>query len=156
MIIIINGNRVNSLEWTVLKGLSSDKEDFARSKVMLFAVSETNKIPLAIESKDDGCIKATIPSGFEDWTGLTEQTYDTELIWIKNGRDVNRTYQYNVFKVDTNSTAQKQTIYIKSTAQVYGYDGLSAYEIAMMKAENPKSENEWLRDLLSEKADKNG
>lgn len=154
--IIINYNCNNSLEWTVFKGLSKDVEDFTRSKVMLFAISETNKIPLAIESKDDGCIKATIPAGFEIPTGLTAQTYDTELIWIKNGRDVNRTYQYNVFKVDTSSTAQEQTVRIKSTAQVYGYDGLSAYEIAMMKAENPKSENEWLRNLLLEKADRNG
>ena len=110
---IINAHINNPLKWIVLKGLSNSVEDFSRSKVMLFAISETNKIPLQIS-------------------------------------------RYNVFKVDTNSTAQKQTIYIKSTAQVYGYDGLSAYEIAMMKAENPKSENEWLRDLLSEKADKNG
>ena len=69
--IIINYNCNNSLEWTVFKGLSKDVEDFTRSKVMLFAISETNKIPLAIESKDDGCIKATIPARFEIPTGLT-------------------------------------------------------------------------------------
>lgn len=102
---IINAHIINHLKWIVLKGLSNDVEDFSRSKVMLFAISETNKIPLQITSKDDGTIVADIPADFEFPTGLTAQTYDTELIWIKNGRDVNRTYQYNVFKVDTNSTA---------------------------------------------------
>lgn len=154
----------NQIKWTVRKGLSSVNEDFTRSDVMLFAISQTNKIPLPITSKEKGVIVATIPQVFPATQehpeyahrGIQEDTYDVELVWIKNKRELNRTYQHNAFRVSDNPLIQTQTVEIVSTAQSYGYDGLSAYEIAMFRrlseGENAICENQWLENLLAEKA----
>lgn len=160
-----------SLEWTVKRGIGSETEDFSRSMVSLFLVSDANRWPVPCEAGYEGTVKAELSES------LPEGVYSLELVWVKNDGSINatrciqRTRKACVFAIDTSATlpaaAQRYipgipgfpdippvvipiptaTVKLTTVASSYGYDGLSAYEICAMRGKTSLSEEEWAEKL---------
>lgn len=145
-----------NLEWTVMKGVGNEAEDFSRSSVALFLFSEQNRWTVPCVADYTGVVKAQLPET------LAEGVYSLDLIWVKNdgsvkgSRCVQRTRKPCVFAVDagTQSPAgyegQPVTVEIRTVAAPYGYDGLSAYEIAVLRDATTLDEQEWSKGLFND------
>lgn len=149
-----------SVDWEVTRGKTAIREDFSGAEVMAFLRcepderSEGNTYPLSVQIVDNK-LKCDIP------TGLGIGVYSIKLIWVKdstgsqtidemlacNKRQMSEVF--NLFGIsgsqyaDTNPNGNI-TFHIRSSAATYGYDGLSAYERAVMLKKTTKSEAEWV------------
>lgn len=159
---IHNTNKI-ALRWSVFKGINACKEDLSRSRVGLFVIGGTHRNRVCVGTinvsstsgdvslTEDGDVIAEIPEG------LGIGTYDVELVWIKNEKDfksrcINCSRISDLFAItDDESEAQitRNTVSIKLKSQVgtYGYDGLSAYESAVLYGKTTLSEEEWIESL---------
>ncbi len=138
------------IEWKICRGLSKVGEDFSRSEAVVLLWNGRNRFVArcsAIENGRDGRLLVTAPSG------LPEGVYDLEGIWMKNGgRSVCRCRYPKAFGVtQTASAATHQSgattdpvLSLRSSAATYGYDGLSAYELAVVKGKTTLSEDDWI------------
>lgn len=143
------------IEWRIFRGLSKVGEDFSRSEAVVLLWNGRNRFVAgctAIENGRDGRLLVAVPSG------LPEGVYDLEGIWMKNGgRSVCRCRYIKAFGVtQTASAATYQggattgpVLSLRSSAATYGYDGLSAYELAVLKGKTVASEDEWLDGYVS-------
>lgn len=145
MYFLYNQNYIN-VQWTIYRGVSKVEEDFRNAKIITFIASETDRIRID-GNVEDGSILLTIPENLE------EGVYALEAIWTKNdGRSISRARYDKAFAVTTNQndatdhggTPSDARLYFKSSAGTYGYDGLSAYEIAVLKGKTTLSENQWI------------
>lgn len=135
-----------NLEWTVKKGIGNEAEDFGRSRVYLFLASDKDRWSVPCEAGSTGKVTAELPET------LPEGVYHLELVWYKNEntiealRAVQRTRKTCVFAIDSAISVQgsKATLRLETVASTYGYDGLSAYEIAVLRGKTSLSEEEWL------------
>lgn len=124
------------LTWTVKKGIGSALEDFSRSAVTLFLIGNDNRYVIPCTA-GLGTVTASITEE------LPEDTYSLEVLWVKNGtihdtRCLQRTRVDNVFCITTNESEADSddttaTIEVTTHAHSYGYDGLSAYEAAVLR-----------------------
>jgi hypothetical protein len=138
-----------NLEWTVKKGIGNEAEDFGRSRVYLFLASDKDRWSVPCEAGSTGKVTAELPET------LPEGVYHLELVWYKNEntiealRAVQRTRKTCVFAIDSAISAQgsKATLRLETVASTYGYDGLSAYEIAVLRGKTTLSEDEWVERL---------
>lgn len=157
-----------SLEWTVKRGIGSETEDFSRSTVSLFLYSDVNRWPVPCEAGYEGVVKAELPEG------LPEGVYSLELVWVKNNGSINatrciqRTRKACAFAVDASAQTRALPpdggvilppivvdpempggikVKLTTTASSYGYDGLSAYEICVLRGKTTLSEDEWAEKL---------
>lgn len=145
---IKQSSKIN-LEWKVMKGIGNEEEDFSRCKIMLFLMGLNTRYAVSATADAHGLVKATLAEN------MPEGVYGVELIWIKNDspagniRCISRTRKNCVFGIDANISGNYSvaTVRIKSTASSYGYDGLSAYELSVMKGKTMLSEDEWLNKL---------
>lgn len=158
----IPDNTKVSLEWTVKRGIGSETENFSRSMVSLFLVSDANRWPVPCEAGYEGVVKAELPES------LPEGVYSLELVWVKNDGSINatrciqRTRKACVFAIDAGaSTADARAVLpdlppitfpplkvkLTTVAAPYGYDGLSAYEICVLRGKTALSEEEWAEKL---------
>ena len=147
---IHQGNKI-SLHWTVKKGVGFALEDFNRAAVKLFLLHQRNRfcVPCIAEG---GVVTAEIHEM------LPEGHYSVELLWIKNAnihmsRCLQRTRIDNLFCITTNeseadSTQSPAKIKCKTTAHAYGYDGLSAYEAAVLRGYTG-TENQYYESVLT-------
>ena len=145
-----------NIEWTVMKGVGNEAEDFSRSAVALFLFSEQNRWTVPCVADYTGVVKAQLPET------LAEGVYSLDLIWVKNdgsvkgSRCVQRTRKPCVFAVDTGTQppagyeGQPVTVEIRTVAAPYGYDGLSAYEIAVLRGATILDEYEWSKGLFND------
>lgn len=141
-----------SLEWTVKRGIGSETEDFSRSTVSLFLYSDVNRWPVPCEAGYEGVVKAELPEG------LPEGVYSLELVWVKNNKSINatrciqRTRKACVFAIDAKIAQPEDSLTIKMTtvASSYGYDGLSAYEIAVLRGATTLDEFGWSKGLFND------
>lgn len=147
-----------SVEWEVTRGKTSVREDFSHAEIWLFLTGENGMQPLSVEVEDN-ILKSEIPSGLE--VGI----YGLKVIWVKDGSGSETidallacnkrqmSEAFNVFGIsgsqyaDT-STASHVTFHIKSRAATYGYDGLSAYERAVMLGITSDTEYNWTKNVL--------
>ena len=136
-----------TINWTIYRGVSTTKEDFSRAEASAFVFSRNDKINVPC-SQQDGVITLIIPSG------LSPDVYSLQLIWTKNdGRSLARAIYENAFAVteypdeatERGGTPPADPLQFKSSAGTFGYDGLSAYEIAVLKHLTTKSENQWIQ-----------
>lgn len=135
-----------NLDWRIMKGLGKDPENFAGSEVCLFLIGKCHKIPVSpIDlTSGDGHILATLKEG------LPEGVYGFSLIWFKNersglGRCIMRTERRDIFCISPSApVVSEASIAMQTTAASYGYDGLSAYELSVLKGKTKMSEEEWL------------
>lgn len=164
----IPDNTKVSLEWTVKRGIGSETEDFSRSTVSLFLYSDANRWPVPCEAGYEGVVKAELPET------LPEGVYSLELVWVKNGGSINatrcvqRTRKACAFAVSASAqtklspvlppviedpinpelpTQAQAKLKMTTTASSYGYDGLSAYEICVLRGKTSLSEEEWAEKL---------
>ena len=154
------------IEWSVKKGVGNEAEDFSRSTVSLFLFSDENRWTVPCTADYTGTVRAELPET------LPEGVYSLELIWVKNDRSINetrciqRTRKTCVFVIDAAAvlpaSAQSRalpglpdippieapdpipTVKMVTVAAPYGYDGLSAYESAVLRGKTNLSEEEWL------------
>lgn len=162
--IYVYKDRIINIEWTVLKGTSTVKENFDRALVKLFLIGPHEKFLLKANAKD-GIVSAEVPQG------LPEGVYAVEIIYIKNwlgidrppkmldrlpvdcrGNDrcIMRSRKDNLFAITeyeseaTDIGEGEVVIRVKTSTASYGYDGLSAYEIAVLRGDFEGTEGEWL------------
>lgn len=152
--IYIYKDRKIRLEWTVLKGMSDVAEDFGRALVRVFLVNGMNKTPAEMVSAKDGVLAADVPEG------LPEGAYSVECIYIKNmdsfrkngfdGRCVMRSRKDLVFGITEREDEADDigegavTVSVKTHAATYGYDGLDAYDYAVLSGYFSGTSEEWL------------
>ena len=142
------------VEWTVKKGIGNVVEDFSRSEVFLFIETDRDRWAVQCENKGLGLITAELPSN------MAEGVYHVELIWYKGDaafRSITRAKKECVFAIDKNveHKGNKCTVRIESIASPYGYDGLSGYELAVIRGEvapGSITEKEWA-DVVKSIAD---
>lgn len=162
--IYVYKDRIVNIEWTVLKGTSNVKENFDRALMKMFLIGPHEKYVLNANAVD-GVVSAEVPQG------LPEGVYSVEIIYIKNwlgvdrapdrprrfpvdcrGNDrcIMRTRKDNLFGITeyeseaTNVGEGEVVVRVKTSTASYGYDGLSAYEIAVMRGDFEGTEGEWL------------
>lgn len=159
---IIPTNVKISLEWTVKKGIGNEAEDFSRSTVSLFLFNDANRWAVPCTADYTGLVKAELPETLE------EGVYSLELVWIKNDKSINetrciqRTRKTCVFAIDAGAsvadaravlpdtppiTIPLPKVKMSTVAAPYGYDGLSAYEICVLRGKTTLSEDEWAEKL---------
>ena len=159
---IIPTNVPISLEWTVKKGIGNEAEDFSRSTVSLFLFNDVNRWAVPCTADYTGLVKAELPETLE------EGVYSLELVWIKNDKSINetrcvqRTRKTCVFAIDAGASVADaravlpdippiiippQKVKLTTVAAPYGYDGLSAYEICVLRGKTTLSEDEWAEKL---------
>lgn len=159
-------DRIIRIEWTVLKGISNAREDFSRALLKLFLIGRRERYLVEVESFDNGTVKATIPQGLE------EGSYSVELIYVKNwdslrrgdmephrhpvdckfnDRCLMRTRKDDLFSITefeneaTNIGEGVVVLKVKTSTATYGYDGLSSYELAVLRGDWNGTEGEWLK-----------
>ena len=139
------------VEWTILKGTSPVREDFRRALVKVFLIGNCEKYLLEATA-ERGTLMIDIPEGLEP--GL----YSLEAIWVKNAghpgrhdRDLCRSMKQDLFAITefeeeaTNLPEGTVVLKAKSSTATYGYDGLSSYELAVLRGEWNGTEGEWLK-----------
>ena len=127
------------------------REDFRRANVKVFLIGNTEKYYLEATA-EDGILKFDIPQGLE------EGTYGIEAIWVKNeghlgmgNRSISRSKKERLFSITefeeeaTNLGDGEVVLKFTSSTATYGYDGLSSYELAVLRGEWTGTEGEWLK-----------
>ncbi len=143
-----------SIRWTICRGFSKLPEDFTRAKVVGMLASCDNKHPVNIDVVKEACgqhLLVTVPAG------LPEGVYDILALWTKNhDRSIARSRHNGIFCVtntpeeatDKGAATTDTILNIKSSTSTYGYDGLSAYELALLKGYTTEDENTWVETQI--------
>ncbi len=153
----IPGNIKIDLSWRIKKGIGNILEDFSRSTVSLFLYSsEKNRWPIPCKANDKGMVTAELPETLEDGV------YSLDLVWLKNDKSLGETrcVQYTqkkcLFSIDHAlvvsplQEGQPARLEVETVAASYGYDGLSAYEIAVLRGATTLDEVEWSKGLFND------
>lgn len=137
------------INWTIYRGVSKTKEDFTRAEVVTFIFNTRDKFFIPC-SQDQGTLTLQIPEA------VPAGTYSLLAIWTKNReRSLQRAIADNVFTVTEfpaeatlHGGAPSQPLKVKSSAGTFGYDGLSAYELAVLHGKTTKSEEQWIESAV--------
>lgn len=157
----VGSNQRINLSWTISRGASKVKEDFRRSSLFVFLTSNNEQIPLNY-TLGENVITATLP------TGLPEGVYGLLAVWFKSacnpfegGNDVSlpplgrmsRSQVDDLFGITAVSNeadyseSSAVNIEVRSMVATYGYDGLSAYEIAVISGQTALRQSEWVSNI---------
>lgn len=157
----VGSNQRINLSWTISRGASKVKEDFRRSSLFVFLTSNNEQIPLNY-TLSENVITATLP------TGLPEGVYGLLAVWFKSacnpfegGNDaslpplgrMSRSQVDDLFGITAVSNeadyseSSAVNIEVRSMVATYGYDGLSAYEIAVISGQTALSQSEWVSNI---------
>ena len=139
------------LRWTIYRGLSRITEDFESATLTCFLYSKDNKFPVeaTVMSAADGGSYLYIELSPD--LQLPDGIYGVSSIWKKNeDRSIARSMREGLFSVvnnqaeatDQGGAANIPVLKFHSSAGTFGYDGLSAYEMALLKGLTTKSETE--------------
>lgn len=155
--IFVYKDRDMHVEWTVFKGKTLVHEDFTRALIKVFLVGVGERYLLEAHE-----CRGTLHFDIQD--GLPEGVYSLELVYVKNmGNLKNCCYNDRCFmrsRVDnafaiteyqseaTYPGDDDVTLRYKSQVASYGYDGLSAYEIAVLRGDWNGTEGEWVNSRL--------
>lgn len=132
-----------TIEWTIRKGNSDVREDFSRANLRVWLVSCNDKILLEREVKDCGLVVCNVPGDLEDGV------YGVKALWEKDGYKRHYAEKKEVFAITNGANEGKGTPVLRftSSAATYGYDGLSAYELACLKGATVLSESAWVANV---------
>lgn len=157
----VGSNQRINLSWTISRGASKVKEDFRRSSLFVFLTSNNEQIPLNY-TLSENVITSTLP------TGLPEGVYGLLAVWFKSacnpfegGNDVSlpplgrmsRSQVDDLFGITAVSNeadyseSSSVNIEVRSMVATYGYDGLSAYEIAVISGQTALRQSEWVSNI---------
>lgn len=146
------------VDWEVTRGKTSVREDFEHSDVWAFLTGDGGMLPLSVDVVEN-TLQIDIPM-----EGLDVGSYGLKVVWVKDGSGSQTLDQllacnkrcmsevFDLFGISASSYAETNpnsniTFHVKSSAATYGYDGLSAYERAIMLGKTTLSESEWLGEL---------
>lgn len=157
----IGTNQQIDITWEITRGSSGLREDFRRASLFVFLIRDKEQIPL-IYTLDENFIKATLPDN------LDEGVYGLLAIWFKssaypydlpaqgNMPPCGRMLRSQIDDVmgltalaseeDFSETA-RVSIMVKSMVATYGYDGLSAYEVAVISGLTSLPLSKWVTNL---------
>lgn len=157
----VGSNQRINLSWTISRGASKVKEDFRRSSLFVFLTSNNEQIPLNY-TLGENVITATLP------TELPEGVYGLLAVWFKSasnpfegGNDaglpplgrMSRSQVDDLFGITAVSNeadyseSSAVNIEVRSMVATYGYDGLSAYEIAVISGQTALRQSEWVSNI---------
>lgn len=157
----VGSNQRINLSWTISRGASKVKEDFRRSSLFVFLTSNNEQIPLNY-TLSENVITATLP------TELPEGVYGLLAVWFKSacnpfegGNDaglpplgrMSRSRVDDLFGITAVSNeadyseSSAVNIEVRSMVATYGYDGLSAYEIAVISGQTALRQSEWVSNI---------
>ena len=157
----VGSNQRINLSWTISRGASKVNEDFRRSSLFVFLTSNNEQIPLNY-TLSENVITATLP------TGLPEGVYGLLAVWFKSacnpfegGNDaslpplgrMSRSQVDDLFGITAVSNeadyseSSAVNIEVRSMVATYGYDGLSAYEIAVISGQTALRQSEWVSNI---------
>lgn len=157
----VGSNQRINLSWTISRGASKVKEDFRRSSLFVFLTSNNEQIPLNY-TLSENVITATLP------TELPEGVYGLLAVWFKSasnpfegGNDaglpplgrMSRSQVDDLFGITAVSNeadyseSSAVNIEVRSMVATYGYDGLSAYEIAVISGQTALRQSEWVSNI---------
>ena len=157
----VGSNQRINLSWTISRGASKVKEDFRRSSLFVFLTSNNEQIPLNY-TLSENVITSTLPTGFP------EGVYGLLAVWFKSacnpfegGNDVSlpplgrmsRSQVDDLFGITAvsneadHSESSAVNIEVRSMVATYGYDGLSAYEIAVISGQTALRQSEWVSNI---------
>lgn len=147
---VYQGNKI-TLNWKIKKGVGLALEDFTRSVVKLFLISGDDRFVVPCTASR-GVVSAIIEEQ------LAEGIYSAEVLWVKNGsinhsRCLQRSCVDNLFCITTNtneadSSQAPVVLNITTKAATYGYDGLSAYEAAVMRGNYDGNESDFYDAII--------
>lgn len=165
--IYIHKDRIIHIQWTVLKSASGVVEDFGRALVKCFLICGKKRTPVDVTSQG-GLLTIDVPQG------LAEGVYSIETIYVKNeqhmetcgweSRCIMRTRKDSLFGIteykseETNTTDGEVTVALSTQVATYGYDGLDAYELAVLKGTFNGTDDDWLvwqKDAIKAEVDAN-
>lgn len=152
--------------WSVYRGRTDCLEDFKRDKVKVWGwlVGRDNAWPLSATVDVLGRVRFTLPPVIDPvgkWrnTRLTPGAYDLKLLWVK-GHAVSsalvETGRRNYTEVrnalllvddDEHRWPLNGVLEVSSAAATYGYDGLDAWEMAVMHGDTILPKLEWIARL---------
>lgn len=157
----VGSNQRINLSWTISRGASKVKEDFRRSSLFVFLTSNNEQIPLNY-TLSENVITAALP------TELPEGVYGLLAVWFKSasnpfegGNDaglpplgrMSRSQVDDLFGITAVSNeadyseSSAVNIEVRSMVATYGYDGLSAYEIAVISGQTALRQSEWVSNI---------
>lgn len=138
------------IEWQIMKGHSDIPEDLSSAALHTWVISPDDKIYVGGDtSYVDGKVVIDLASMNPH---LPANIYSLKAMWYKDGNmekmSLAEVYQcFAVTNYEEEATpypGSSVTIKIKSASATYGKDGLSAYEIALMRGTTTAtSEKEW-------------
>lgn len=149
------------LDWEIFKGVGNAHEDFTRALISVFLIGAGNKIAINEYSVNDGVITFDIP------VGLREGTYSLQLLYFKNWQpysvkrgnekepisfrhdalmEAKADFVFSVteYEEEQNLPTQCARIHVKSNISSYGYDGLGAYELSVLRGIYNGTEEEFV------------
>lgn len=152
--------------WFIYKGTTEVLENFKRANLKVFLIGPYNRYVLS--PIDDADNEATIT--LELPAGLPEGPYALEAVWCKNWipdyprfnpcerplapRDMSMARTEPIFAItdyeseeNIDASGGAVVIKVKTSVATYGYDGLDAYQIAVMSGKFTGTEDEWLESL---------
>jgi hypothetical protein len=144
----ININSNITINWKIWRGVNKVEEDFVGSNLRVFLIGTENTYYLVPKAKG-GVVTMTIAPGT-----LAAGSYDLKAIWEKNGgRTLMSSTRSNIFGITEAEEADQknEVMQIVSYVESYGRDGLSAFEIAVLRGlhRGCSSEAEWINSLYA-------
>ena len=161
-------DRTIRVEWSIYKGTTEVLENFKRANLKVFLIGPYNRYVLS--PIDDADNEATVT--LELPSGIPEGPYALEAIWCKNWipdapdfnpcdrpmvpRDISLSRTKTLFAI-TNYESEENisvsggtvVVKVKTSVATYGYDGLDAYQIAVMSGRFTGTQDEWLDSLAA-------
>jgi hypothetical protein len=144
----ININSNITINWKIWRGVNKVEEDFKGSNLRVFLIGTENTYYL-VPKAEGGVLTMTIAQGM-----LAAGSYDLKAIWEKNGgRTLMSSTRSSIFGITEAEEADQkdEVMQIVSYVESYGRDGLSAFEIAVLRGLNRgcSSEAEWINSLYA-------
>jgi hypothetical protein len=151
----VNKSSEIAIYWKIWRGVNKNTEVFdgkSNLKVFLIGTDDTYSLSPSVSKDADGCsiLEMTIPENT-----LAYGAYDLKAIWKKNdGRTLMMSMRSNIFGIaaDEEAPVRYEEIRVVSYVESYGRDGLSAYELAVMRGViSGISEVKWLEAMSLDK-----
>lgn len=156
--------------WSVYRGKTDRLEDFRRphTRVWGWLMGRDNAWPLSVAVDDMGRVRMTLPPVIDPVVGgglrgrrthLTAGAYGLRLLWVKgeaSNRALIETGRRNFTEIrnaillvddEDHIMPAGKMLDVSSVAATYGYDGLDAWEMAVMSGDTRLPKLEWLARL---------
>lgn len=140
-----------TLYWKIMRGENKVTEDLSNLKSRVFLIGSCNTYSMEPDVVTDEEFGNKVLKVEVDTSILSTGVYDVKAMWEKNdGRNIMKSARTGVFAITDNSEEvgeikSEEVIRIASYVESIGRDGLSAYEIAVIRGlNNGLSENDWV------------